>query len=280
MTLRLAAISLLFAVTSLSLSAESVFPAYHVYSMTGKLGTNNRFGAVDHAHFEAGDVLTSTGINWVQRSTLTCKGIAIFDLQSNGLGQAIKAAEGKKLLLSFALEGVKGEPRPLRVEYIGTTGELDSKRSLTAQFERSPIHQANRVLDLHSEPGIKVIDASSLFERNMPNRYLIIRFEQEGMRRQIHSRDGASVSPDLYVFNNDPASVKITVTNQKAEDAVGTGYANLLPNMPTNLVSDMSPNPIQDMPADPIQDMPADPIQDMSDNLITDMPKNLINDQP
>lgn len=285
MLLRITILSLLSCLSTLSLNADNVYKATHAYTMTGKLGTDNRYGDIDHGHFEAGNTLTLVGGGWVERRTLTAKGVAIFDLHADNLGGKLKAAKGKKITLSFYLEKVEGEPRPLRVEYIGTTNDLSSERSLTAQFQRQPIHQANRVLDKNSNPGAKVINASALIGRDFTNRYLVIRFEQEGMRRELHSKDGTTYTPDLYVFNKDPGSVRITITDEVDHSAVASdysedGYYAPIQDMPKDPIQDMPKDPITDMPADPIQDMSPNPIQDMPDDLTSDMPKNLINDGP
>ncbi|GHB96792.1 hypothetical protein [Cerasicoccus arenae] len=285
MLLRITILALLTSFSTLSLHAESVFPAAYAYTLTGKIGTNDRYGDSDHAHFEAGDILTLVGEGWVQQQTLTAKGVAIFDLQANGLGEQLKAAGDNKVLISFILDRVQGEPRPLRVEYIGATDVINSKRSLTAQFERSPIHTANRVLTKDSAPGVTVVDATPLLARDLKQRYLVIRFEQEGDRRGIHSKDGSEVSPDLYIFRQGSDSVRLTITDQKAANGIASqytkdGYYNPIQDMPANPIQDMPKNPIQDMPTNPITDMPANPIQDMPENILSDMPSNLINDGP
>lgn len=285
MLLRITIISLLSCLSSALLHAEDAFQATYLYTLTGKLGSDNRYGDIDHGHFEAGDTLTLTGSDWVNRQTLTTKGIAVFDLQKDNLGGKLKAAENKKVALSFYLDKIEGQPRPLRVMYVGTTDELDTVRSLTAQFQRQPIHQANRVLDQNSNPGAKVIDATPLIGRDFTNRFMVIRFEQEGERREIHSQDGTTYNPDLYVFHKDPGSVRLTITDEVDHSAVANeyseaGYYAPIQDMPKDPIQDMPKDPITDMPADPIQDMSPNPIQDMPENILSDMPSNLINDGP
>lgn len=285
MLLRITLLSLLTSLAALALRADDTYTATHLYTLTGKLGTDNRYGDIDHGHFEAGNTLTLIGGGWVERRTLTAKGVAIFDLHKDNLGGKLKNAGNKKVTFSFYLEKVEGEPRPLRVQYIGTTNQLDTVRSLTAQFQRQPIHEANRVLDHNSNPGAKVINATSLIGRDFTNRYLVIRFEQEGMRRELHSKDGTVYTPDLYVFHKSPDSVRITITDQVDPNATANqyseaGYYAPINDMPKDPIQDMPKDPITDMPADPIQDMSPNPIQDMPDDLTSDMPKNLINDGP
>ncbi|MGE9295992.1 MAG: hypothetical protein ACQKBV_06875 [Puniceicoccales bacterium] len=279
MNLRLLLTSLTAALAAASLSADTSFEASHVYSLKGNPSSTNRYSEAVPSHFEAGDVLELQGVNWVDRVTTTMKGIAVFDLEANGMRNAIQQSGDHEIAFSFVLNSVTGVPRPLRVMYIGTTNELNTDRSLQAQFQRQPIHQANRVLDHNAQPGIKVINATSLLSRDLSDRFLVIRFEQEGGRRQIKVHNN-EVKPDLYVFNRDASTVKITITDKVDKGAVVGGYQDILPDMPTNLCSDMGPDPITDMPKNPIQDMPKNPIQDMPDNLLSDMPKNLINDGP
>lgn len=285
MLLRIALFSLLTSLSALIVHADTVYSASYAYTLTGKLGTMDRYGDIDHSHFEAGDVLTLTGADWVQRQTLTAKGVAIFDLQKDNLGGSLKAAADKKILLSFFLEKIEGEPRPLRVEYIGTTDKLDSERALTAQFERGPLHTAERVLTKDSNPGPQIVDASPLIGRDFSARYLVIRFEQEGERRELHSQDGTIYTPDLYVFHKSPEAVRITISDVRDAQAVNdqyseAGYYAPIQDMPKNPIQDMPANPIQDMPANPITDMSPNPINDMPENILSDMPTNLINDGP
>jgi len=279
MPLRFFAISIATLFFAAWLRAETAFEASHVYSLRGNPESTNRYSEPEHGHFEAGDVLVLQGTNWVSRTTATMKGIAVFDLDANGMRDALQNAGDQEIAFSFVLQNVTGLPRPLRVLYVGTTNELNTDRSLQAQFQRQPIHRANQVLDHSAKPGIKVINATSLLGRDFTDRFLVIRFEQEGGRRSIQVRHN-EVKPDLYVFHRDPSTVKITLTDKVDPNAVSGSYQNILPDMPTNLCSDMGPNPITDMPKNPIQDMPKDPIQDMPDNLLSDMPKNLINDGP
>ncbi|WP_309384889.1 hypothetical protein [Cerasicoccus frondis] len=285
MNLRLTIFSCLTALSALSLNAESVVTASHTYTLTGKPQTNDVYGSFDHSHFEAGDSLVLMGINWTFQQTVTAKGIAIFDLESNSLREKLKAAGENKLLLSFILDKIEGAPRPLRIMYIGTTNDINSDRSLRAQFQRQPIHQINNALRKGSSTGVQTYDVTPLIGRDFSDRYMVIRFEQEGERRQVHSNDGSTVTSDLYDFRNSADSVRLTITDQKDPNAVASqysedGYYAPIQDMPANPIQDMPANPIQDMPANPIQDMPANPIQDMPENILSDMPSNLINDGP
>lgn len=285
MNLRLAFTTLIAALSAISLNAETVATASHTYTLTGKPGTNGVYDTYDHQHFEAGDILTLQGMNWTYRETATAKGIAIFDLEKDGLRDKLKAAAGNKLLLSVFLDKIEGQPAPMRIMYIGTTSDINSDRSLRAQFQRQPIHQINRALDKNSKTGAQTYDVSPLIGRDLTDRYMVIRFEQQGENRGLHSKDGGTVTPDLYIFRQSADSVRLTITDQKDANAIAgqyseDGYYAPIQDMPKNPIQDMPKNPIQDMPANPIQDMPKDPIQDMPENILSDMPSNLINDGP
>ncbi|WP_309397141.1 hypothetical protein [Cerasicoccus maritimus] len=283
MNLRLIITSMLAALSAFSLNADTVFTASHAYTLTGKPNTNGVYGAYDHAHFEAGDSLVLMGTGWAYQETVTAKGIAIFDLEKDNLREQLKAAGENKLMLSVLLDQVEGAPRPLRIFYIGTTNDITTSRSLKAQFQRQPIHRINRALDKNAQPGVKTFDVTPLFGRELTDRYMVIRFEQEGERRELHSKDGATVTPDLYDFRNSADSVRLTITDQKDPNAVANqysedGYYAPIQDMSNNPTADMPKDLTSDMPANPIQDMSSNPTSDMPENILSDMPKNLIND--
>lgn len=283
MKLRLTILSFVSALSALTLNADTVFTASHAYTLTGKPDTNGVYGSYDHSHFEAGDSLVLQGTGWAYQTTVTAKGIAIFDLESNSMREKLKAASDNKLMLSFMLDQIEGQPRPLRIFYIGTTNDITGDRSLKAQFQRQPIHRINNALTKDAKVGVKTFDVTPLIGRDLTDRYMVIRFEQEGERRELHSKDGAAVSGDLYDFRNSADSVRLTITDQKDPNAVANqysedGYYAPIQDMSNDPTSDMPSNLTSDMPANPIQDMSSNPTSDMPENILSDMPSNLIND--
>src|SRR5690606_23946590 len=109
--------------------------------------------------------------------------------------EALQAEDGRHALLSVVLLQVVGKPRPLRVEYIGTTNDKDSDQSRKQQFQVQPLGRVNTFLQRSSQPGLKAVDLTQLLN-NIPSdrRWLILRIEQEGYRIE----DGRN---DIYQFN-------------------------------------------------------------------------------
>lgn len=260
--------------------AAPYFAADKVMTLQGKLEAANRYDQTDFNVFNAGNgfVVEQSESNFTQGANVTLKGIACFDLEQNGMRASIAKPGSNRLILSFALEQIKGQPRPLRVEFVGTYDDISQSASLSKIFEAQPVTQVNNVLQRSTANGLKMADFTSLCSQSLEKRWLVIRFEQEGLRKENTGED------DLYQFKPAADTVRLTLS---AKDAHGTtvgqhykssGYYDLTTDMPGNLLGDMPQNLTSDMPKDLTSDMPSDLTSDMPSNLIQDEPDNLIQD--
>lgn len=258
--------------------AAQYFEASQAYTMLGDQNAANRYGFIDFGKFNAG---SAPRYDYNMTADLTHKGFAYFDLERNGLREALQNEDGNHVLLSFMLLQVMGKPRPMRVEYIGTTDDKDSNRSRKQQFQEQPKRRANNVLDRRAEAGLKVVDITGIIEHSLTGRWLILRFEQEGYRIE----DGV---PDLYQFNPNTSTVRLTLTKDKTDlskalnhyDADGLG--GILPDMHKDILPDMNKqNILPDMPENLTPGLKDDILPDMNkDNILPDMPQgSIIQDQ-
>lgn len=262
-----------------SAPTEAFQPA-QALTMIGQQNAANRFYKVDFSGFNAGSAGHS--FDSLSAQSQTHKGIVYFDLEKDGLRGALQAEDGRHALLSFVLLQVVGKPRPLRVEYIGTTNDKDTDQSRSQQFQAQPLGQVNNVLDRSSQPGLKAVDLTQLLQ-DIPSdrRWLIIRFEQEGYRIEN--------SPDsIYQFNPNTSTVRLTLTSNPKDISQVTnhydtdGLGGILPDMHKNILPDMQSNITPDMSNNLTPDLQKNIIPDMDDNssIITDMPEgSIIQDQ-
>ncbi len=267
------------AVADDSSASTSVFEPTQVLTMVGQKNAANRFDHIDFSSFEAGSGLGSASS--FTASSRTEKGFIYFDLSQDGLREALQAKDGRHALLSVVLLQVTGKPRPLRVEYIGTTNDKDSSQSRKQQFQVQPLGRVNTFLQRSAEPGLKAVDLTQLLT-DIPsdNRWLILRIEQEGYRIE----DGQN---DIYQFNPNTSSVRLTLTSNPKDISSVTnhydadGLGGILPDMHKNILPDMQKNVIQDMPSDLTPGLKDDILPDMDkDNIIQDMPQgSIIQDQ-
>ncbi|MGE9294090.1 MAG: hypothetical protein ACQKBW_10795 [Puniceicoccales bacterium] len=273
--------SLLVLGLTASASATDYFEAAEVCSMQSQSNAADRFGAVDFSQFVAGSA--NVPYDYGDTGNPTMKGFAYFDLEDDDLREELEEAveDGEHVLLSFVLLQVVGKPRPLRVEYIGTFKDKDSDKSRSQQFQANTLHRANNVLEQTAEPGLKLVDVSSVIKSDLDKgRWLIVRFEQDGLRIE----DGQD---DLYQFNANNSTVRLTVTKDKKmldkvvnhyqEDGVG----GIIADMNTNILPDMSQKPLPKMNNNILPDMSNDPTSDMdTQNILPDMDtKSIIQDQ-
>ncbi|MEM8550301.1 MAG: hypothetical protein AAGF10_05875 [Verrucomicrobiota bacterium] len=256
----------------------SVFQATQTYTMLGQYNAANRFYRVDFSQFTAGSA--SIRYSYDNETSVTHKGFAYFDLEQGGLRQALKDSGGKHVLLSFVLLQVVDKPRPLRVEFIGTTDDKDSDRSRAQQFQAQPIRRANNVLDRRAEAGTKVVDLTGVIEHTLDKRWLIIRFEMEGYRIEDNY-------DDIYQFGPNTSTVRLTITDDPKDLAQVTshydadGLGGILPDMHKNILPDMQKNILPDMSDNLTPDMSSDILPDMNkQDILPDMDKqSIINDQ-
>ncbi len=268
----------LLTLSCLAVHADNYFEAAQVCTMQGQTEAANRYQQMDFTRFVAGNI--GLNLTYENAGNATMKGFAYFDLDQDGLREALKLKDGEHVLFSFMLQQVVGKPRELRVEFIGTIKDKDSDKSRAQQFQANPLRQANNVLQQGAEPGLKVIDATSIVEHDLSKRWLVIRFEQDGYRIE----DGQN---DLYQFNANNSSVRLTVTsNKKQIDAVenhyqADGLGGILPDMNTNILPDMSQKPEPSMDKSITPDMSSDLTPDMNQqNILPDMDtQNIIQDQ-
>ncbi|WOO41317.1 hypothetical protein [Rubellicoccus peritrichatus] len=268
--------------------AASYATAAKVITLQGTVEAANRYDHIDFSRFDAGNALVVGAVdgNFEQAANATLKGMAYFDLNRGGLREMITKHGDQRVILSFYLMQVRGEPRPLRVEFIGTLDDVSSKRNLKRQFEAHPITRFNNVLRNNAEAGLKLVDITSIAEKSLKNRWLIIRFEQEGLRIENTGQG------DFYQMTPQASSVRITLSDKDAAGRqVASHYStsgdynlitdmphNLLGDLPKDLITDQSSDLTSDMPKNLLQDMPKDLITDTPDDLTSDMPENLIQD--
>jgi hypothetical protein len=270
----------ILALSALAAQADDYFEASQVCTMQSQNDAADRYQQVDFSQFVAGSAAIPYEFNSVGNPTM--KGFAYFDLEQDGLREAIQNEDGRHLVLSFILLQVQGKPRPLRVEYIGTFKDKDSDQSRAQQFQANEIARADSVLEQTAEPGLKMVDVTSLVKQDLTaGRWLVIRFEQDGLRIE----DGVN---DLYQFNANNSTVRLTltkdknilkaVTNHYQSDGVGgilpDMQANALPDMNTkNITPDLQPNALPDMNTKNI-------LPDMQSNILPDMQQgSIIDDQ-
>lgn len=268
----------LLVISGLGLYADDHFEAAQVCTMQGQSEAADRYAQMDFTRFVAGNATLFNDNN----TDTTVKGFAYFDLEDDDLREELKekTKDGYSVLLSFVLQQVVGKPRPLRIEYIGTVNDKDSDKSRAQQFQANQISRANNVLEQTSEPGLKVVDVTSLVKHTLKGRWLVLRFEQDGLRIE----DGGN---DLYQFNPNNSTVRLTFTKDKKKlKGVIDGYhedglGGLLPDMQTNILPDMQSDIVPDMSSDLVPDMHKDILPDMNtQNILPDMPQgSIIQDQ-
>lgn len=263
--------------------AAGSFQADKVLTLEGKVEAANRYDHADFNVFNAGDGIVARDSGGAfQAANVTLKGVAYFDLDSQGMREALSKAGDQSVVLSVKLLQVLGKPRPLQVEYIGTSKDISSKTSVTRQFEAQPLARVNSALDQNSAPGTKYFDLSGITSKSLDKRWLVVRFEQQGLRTENTGQQ------DLYQFDTNPATVTLTLMSKQDASGKVTGHSstvtgsgsdgNLLSDLPQNLLPDMPKDLTSDMPKDLTSDMPKDLTSDMPKDLTSDMPKNLIQD--
>ncbi len=256
------------------------FAAAKVMTLQGTLEAADRFGQADFNSFNAGDgfVMTQEDNNFTQGANVTLKGIAAFDLNADGMRAALTNPGEQHLILSFALMQIEGKPRPLRVEYVGTFDDVAQTSAFSSVFQAAQIIQRNNVLRRGDSNGLKLVDLTPLTQQSLPKRWLVIRFEQEGLRIENSGQD------DLYQLNPSADTVRLTLSDKDAHGKTvaqhyqSSGYYNLTKDMSSNLLGDMQSNLEPDESTNLTPDMSSDLTPDMSSNLTPDLPNNLIQD--
>lgn len=251
-------------------------------TLQGTIEAANRYDHIDFNRFDAGNALVVGAVdgNFEQAANATLKGMAYFDLNRGGLREMITNPGQQHLILSFHLMQVRGDPRPLRVEFMGTLDDVSSKQSVKKQFEGQPITRINNVLRNNAEAGLKLVDITSLSKKSIEKRWLVIRFEQEGLRIENSGKG------DFYQMTPDASSIRITLSNkdaagrQVASHYNSSGGYNLITDMPHNLLGDLPKDLITDQPSDLTSDMPKNLLPDLPKDLITDTPDDLTSDMP
>lgn len=249
-------------------------------TLQGTLEAADRFGQADFNSFNAGDgfVMTQEDNNFTQGANVTLKGIAAFDLNADGMRAALTNPGEQHLILSFALMQIEGKPRPLRVEYVGTFDDVAQTSAFSSVFQAAQIIQRNNVLRRGDSNGLKLVDLTPLTQQSLPKRWLVIRFEQEGLRIENSGQD------DLYQLNPSADTVRLTLSDKDAHGKTvaqhyqSSGYYNLTKDMSSNLLGDMQSNLEPDESTNLTPDMSSDLTPDMSSNLTPDLPNNLIQD--
>lgn len=258
------------------------FEAASVVTFQGQIEVANQFDHIDFKTFNAGSGIVldlSEGYEDAGNS-ITLKGFVFFDLNAGNMRNLLSHPGDDHIVLSFILEQVRGQPRPLRVEYIGTFGDVSSKQACSRGFGASPILQVNNVLRQNASPGLKLVDMTGIAGTDLSQRWLVFRFEQQGLRIESSEQD------DLYQFNPSADSVRLTLSDKDvAGRRVAGHYADdfgsgIITDMPKNLLGDMPKDLTSDMPKDLTSDMPKDLTSDMPKNLLQDMPNNPIMDEP
>jgi len=117
------------------------------------------------------------------------------------------------------------------------------------------------VLRQGDKPSVKMVDVTPIAKQSLDQRWLVFRFEQEGLRIENTGQD------DFYQLNSEPDTVRLTLSGKgSAAREVSTHYTtnsgdgeygyNLITDMPKNLLGDMPKNLLGDMPKNLITDTP------------------------
>jgi len=241
-------------------SRSIYYDASYAVTFQGSVEAANRFDHIDFHQFNVGNGQVVGG-DYDGSASVTLKGLVYFDLESGNLRQALKNPGDEKIVLSFILMQVRGQPRPMRVEFIGTFQDASSKQAAAKQFQANPLVRVNNVLRQVDKPSVKMVDVTPIAKQSLDQRWLVFRFEQEGLRIENTGQD------DFYQLNSEPDTVRLTLSGKgSAAREVSTHYTtnsgdgeygyNLITDMPKNLLGDMPKNLLGDMPKNLITDTP------------------------
>ncbi len=235
----------LLTLACLPLWADSAPAAAQLCTLQGQVAAPERYGSADASAFTAGNRFIPAAEE--APANVPLKGVAYFDLEQAGLRGQLAQAGNDRVFLSFILQKVIGSPYPLRVEYIGVTDDKDSETSRARQFQAAALHSVGQALEAAAEPGLKVIDVTSLLAEDLSaGRWLVIRFEQDTPPVMVGQNA-------LYQFNPAPASVRLTLsTDSQGLQAVVNAYQSagqgaLLPDRDGDRQPDLPPTPVPAM---------------------------------